>query len=1377
MLKRRELLTGAAAIGAMRALPADAQTWAPFMVGTPAPPPPPGNSFVVYQGYGTWVPERFGVISPFYYDQQEFGAGGFAVNQGPNGVVLTGATTTNINASGGQISRNGVANGTAVFADAVADAFTQAMVGHKIGLSGGTNGTRGIDGQTTTIASVEDAGHLTLVSPITPSGTFTGVDWRFNEYIDRATINDSSVFPNNVTMFTNWGSTFPGPPRSALCLVYCNVMGEKLNSNIDFRTQSYVPQPAQVANWLAFDFGYDFNSDAVNNWDVICDYWLTSESAPRGEASLEPGRMFEIDISLFALNIGSFSLIGTRLFTLSGIGAWDGAWYNIGDFGWRFTTARPNPTLLGQLHQSGNVNLLALHQQMMWNGVSTGREYGQGHGLIVEPQSAVVGTLQVNSYTGNWVSNANITIAAGGTGVRAFARGNHFVGAGTGQGSKASFPGSYASYQLRRIRDRVFVRSTNNLSTLDFVSNRTSDGCDQIIFADKTVTITNIPMVVDTALTLKMPFTANQTVGTIQVQASSPVTAWTLTTNPNGNFAISNSGVLTLTAAGAANLSPTTLNYASFLTSSFVINASPGTAVRVVVPGSPFFSTTKPYMSNQMSIRFATSASNGAGGVLDSMYVGRRSGSSGANFIAGQVLPVTFNNGSATLTLAAGAATYVSDPVVFPTGSPGQTVSDIVIGFHVTGSACRLAQGFNSVSTPIPEATFWANNSADIGTGNFNFPSAQGGQLVGMSAIDTGLTQWIDLEVEASNANGKGIGLVTVFNPIYNWFSSGPPTITDNGTTATAVTSANGDMAKTNVGQLFRKYYCELTVKTLDGAGSVGLGITSGGTVTNIVMGSDNNSIGAFADSSAGLIRTNATTVGTMGVNAGNGSVIRMAIDLDDDLAPPVAPVGNGHMAWFAVGNGLWNNTVGADPALGTGGIPINGNPPASGGGVTRYQGGSTGGPSIAPVAYLKKNGTGAVATINTGSSPFAFLCPPGFIGWIVNADGSPPPPATVAPPPSQVPTVVSITPNTGSTAGNRPVTIAGTNFTGTTGVTIGGVPAVGVVVGGGGLSITCRTGRHAVGTASVVVTTPNGSNAANTRYSYVIQAQGVTLSPPAPATAAGNSFINFNVLSFQEEFDDLLSVQDNDNRGAHLTPLPGYNFYTQAWGWPNCPVVQGGNQPMQWNLHRYYSVTNSVLTLMGHNAAAGEPDTAAYMFSTAYVNNAAGYVGTTFPAAGGFYTEVRCSTFVFPHDNIYWMIDNRVRVGQAGVNVDMEADIVQAGPDSTHVWLGYLHRWIFSPESYTDLGGYHPGFSVDSNFYTYGLLFLPPSVTGGNGIWRSYIDGVVQPLVSLSLPTSGPFSEVTSCQYQLILNSDSNSNVAPFHVDYVRVWQVTANG
>lgn len=110
-------------------------------------------------------------------------------------------------------------------------------------------------------------------------------------------------------------------------------------------------------------------------------------------------------------------------------------------------------------------------------------------------------------------------------------------------------------------------------------------------------------------------------------------------------------------------------------------------------------------------------------------------------------------------------------------------------------------------------------------------------------------------------------------------------------------------------------------------------------------------------------------------------------------------------------------------------------------------------------------------------------------------------------------PTVTSISPSSGPTAGSTSVTITGTNFTGTTGVTIGGASASSVTVVSS-TSITCTTPAGSAGTASVVVTNASGSNSANTLYTYVA-APTVTGITANRGPLSGGTFVTITGTNF----------------------------------------------------------------------------------------------------------------------------------------------------------------------------------------------------------------------------------------------------------------------
>jgi IPT/TIG domain-containing protein len=95
--------------------------------------------------------------------------------------------------------------------------------------------------------------------------------------------------------------------------------------------------------------------------------------------------------------------------------------------------------------------------------------------------------------------------------------------------------------------------------------------------------------------------------------------------------------------------------------------------------------------------------------------------------------------------------------------------------------------------------------------------------------------------------------------------------------------------------------------------------------------------------------------------------------------------------------------------------------------------------------------------------------------------------------PVQSAPTLTSVAPTTGATAGGTAITLTGANFaTGAT-VTVGGASATAVAVNGA-TSITATTPAHAAGPVAVVVTNPDGGSAA--------LASAFTYQAPAPVFA-----------------------------------------------------------------------------------------------------------------------------------------------------------------------------------------------------------------------------------------------------------------------------------
>ena len=104
-------------------------------------------------------------------------------------------------------------------------------------------------------------------------------------------------------------------------------------------------------------------------------------------------------------------------------------------------------------------------------------------------------------------------------------------------------------------------------------------------------------------------------------------------------------------------------------------------------------------------------------------------------------------------------------------------------------------------------------------------------------------------------------------------------------------------------------------------------------------------------------------------------------------------------------------------------------------------------------------------------------------------------------------PTILSVSPNTGPSAGGTDVTITGTNFTGvTTGVTFGGTAASFTV--NSLTQITATTPVHAAGVVDVTVTTGAGTATATAAFTYLPPVTVTAIAPNKGPTAGGTSVV-----------------------------------------------------------------------------------------------------------------------------------------------------------------------------------------------------------------------------------------------------------------------------
>jgi uncharacterized delta-60 repeat protein len=181
-----------------------------------------------------------------------------------------------------------------------------------------------------------------------------------------------------------------------------------------------------------------------------------------------------------------------------------------------------------------------------------------------------------------------------------------------------------------------------------------------------------------------------------------------------------------------------------------------------------------------------------------------------------------------------------------------------------------------------------------------------------------------------------------------------------------------------------------------------------------------------------------------------------------------------------------------------------------------------------------------------------------GLIEQIAALSFTPPPPA---------PALSSISPTSGSITGGTSVTITGRNFTGATGVTIGGMAATSVMVVSP-TSITCTTPAGTMGTKSVVVTTPGGSNAANALFTYIAAPAAPRITSPRTGATISHGTVFGNLPTGTIEVvgtvaspptGQALTVQFSVNGGTSWANASMVDFYGTLFQWKTPIVLQPG--------------------------------------------------------------------------------------------------------------------------------------------------------------------------------------------------------------------------
>jgi hypothetical protein len=131
-------------------------------------------------------------------------------------------------------------------------------------------------------------------------------------------------------------------------------------------------------------------------------------------------------------------------------------------------------------------------------------------------------------------------------------------------------------------------------------------------------------------------------------------------------------------------------------------------------------------------------------------------------------------------------------------------------------------------------------------------------------------------------------------------------------------------------------------------------------------------------------------------------------------------------------------------------------------------------------------------------------------------------------------PTITSVNPARGTTAGGTSVTIPGTGFQQNATVTFGGAAATNVTVSSDGAQITATTPAHAAGKVDVVVNNPDGQRVTLTNgFEYVVPAPAIIGITPNSGKVGAGTTVTITGTDFQP--GATVRFGDRDARNVHV--------------------------------------------------------------------------------------------------------------------------------------------------------------------------------------------------------------------------------------------------
>jgi hypothetical protein len=272
---------------------------------------------------------------------------------------------------------------------------------------------------------------------------------------------------------------------------------------------------------------------------------------------------------------------------------------------------------------------------------------------------------------------------------------------------------------------------------------------------------------------------------------------------------------------------------------------------------------------------------------------------------------------------------------------------------------------------------------------------------------------------------------------------------------------------------------------------------------------------------------------------------------------------------------------------------------------------------------------TAGAGSLNVTAPPNGNIAPPGYyMLFILNSSGVPSIARMVqlGQQAGSSPTVLSVAPNNGSTAGGTAVTITGTNFAAGATVTFGGTAATNVTVVNS-TTITATTPAHAAGAVTVTVTVSGQSGSLANGFTYngtvaISFAQVAAATPQSPTATVALAYpgaqtagdLNIVVVGWNDTTATVQSVKDSggNNYSLAIGPTSGTALRQSIYYLSN---IAGGN--------------NTVTVTFSQPAVAPDVRILEYRGVTA-LDAKAGASGNSATSSSGLATTTSASELIF---------------------------------------------------------------------------------------------------------------------------------------------------